>query len=116
MQAVGFEGKGIYVAGDVSGYIEPDTGRPTPQIVEAAEQTAHTAAANILADINGGSKHKHESKYQGTMVSIGSTWGVAKIGSMRLTGFWAMLMKNIVLLYLYFTNSFSTLFLALCLG
>ena len=96
MQAVGFEGKGIYVAGDVSGYIEPDTGRPTPQIVEAAEQTAHTAAANILADINGGSKHKHESKYQGTMVSIGSTWGVAKIGSMRLTGFWAMLMKNIV--------------------
>ncbi|WP_285117718.1 FAD-dependent oxidoreductase [Lactococcus petauri] len=96
MEAVGFEDKGIYVAGDVSGYIEPDTGRPTPQIVEAAEQTAHTAASNIIADINGGSKHKHESKYQGTMVSIGSTWGVAKVGSMRLTGFWAMLMKNIV--------------------
>ncbi len=96
MEAVGFEGQGIYVAGDVSGYIEPDTGRPTPQIVEAAEQTAHTAAENILADINGGNKHKHVSKYQGTMVSIGSTWGVAKIGSMRLTGFWAMLMKNIV--------------------
>ncbi|WP_240724969.1 hypothetical protein, partial [Onishia niordana] len=55
MEAVGFEDKGIYVAGDVSGYIEPDTGRPTPQIVEAAEQTAHTAASNIIADINGGS-------------------------------------------------------------
>ena len=103
MQAVGFEGKGIYVAGDVSGYIEPDTGRPTPQIVEAAEQTAHTAAANILADINGGSKHKHESKYQGTMVSI------HKINRLSVC-------LKYCLLYLYFTNSFSTLFLALCLG
>ena len=96
MEAVGFEGQGIFVAGDVSGYIEPDTGRPTPQIVEAAEQTAGTAAKNIIADINGTSKQKHTSKYQGTMVSVGSAWGVAKIGNARLTGFWAMLMKNIV--------------------
>lgn len=101
MEAIGFEGQGIYVAGDVSGYIEPDTGRPTPQIVEAAEQTGHTAAANIIADIKGTEKHQHKSKYQGTMVSVGSTWGVAMIGSLRLTGFWAMLMKNMV--YLLYT-------------
>jgi NADH dehydrogenase len=107
MEAVGFEDKGIYVAGDVSGYIEPDTGRPTPQIVEAAEQTAHTAAENILADINGGSKHKHASKYQGTMVSVGSQWGVAMIGKTRLSGFWAMLMKNVV--YFIYTLQLKSL-------
>ena len=36
MEAIGNENQGIYVAGDVSGYIVPENGRPTPQIVEAA--------------------------------------------------------------------------------
>lgn len=44
MEAIGEENHGIYVAGDVSGYIVPENGRPTPQIVEAAEQTGSTAA------------------------------------------------------------------------
>ena len=94
MEAVGFEGKGIYVAGDVSGHMTE--GRPQPQIVEAAEQTGHTAAANIIAEIKGGEKHKFVGKYQGTMVSVGSQWGVAVIGKTRLTGFWAMAMKNFI--------------------
>ena len=96
MEAVGYEGKGLYVAGDVSGHMDPATGRPQPQIVEAAEQTGHTAADNILADIKGGQKTKFVGKYQGTMVSVGSQWGVAMVGKMRLTGFWAMLMKNFI--------------------
>lgn len=45
--------KDIYVAGDISAYVEPETGRPTPQIVQAAEGTGHTAAANIVAKIKG---------------------------------------------------------------
>lgn len=56
MEAIGEENHGIYVAGDVSGYIVPENGRPTPQIVEAAEQTGSTAAKNIIADIKGGEK------------------------------------------------------------
>lgn len=56
MEAIGEENHGIYVAGDVSDYIVPENGRPTPQIVEAAEQTGSTAAKNIIADIKGGEK------------------------------------------------------------
>lgn len=96
MEAIGFEGKGIYVAGDVSGNMDPKSGRPQPQIVEAAEQTGHVAADNIIADIKGGEKEKFVGKYQGTMVSVGSKWGVAMVGKTRLTGFWAMLMKNFI--------------------
>ncbi|GFH40323.1 NAD(P)/FAD-dependent oxidoreductase [Lactococcus insecticola] len=108
MEAQGFEGKGIYVAGDVSGFIEEATGRPTPQIVEAAEQTAHTAAENIVADIKGGDKHKFVGKYQGTMVSVGSKWGVASLmGKYHLSGFFAMVVKHLI--YVLYTLQIGSL-------
>lgn len=45
--------KNIYIIGDLVFYEEfPNT--PTPQIVQAAEQTGHTAASNIVAAIKGG--------------------------------------------------------------
>lgn len=106
MEAKGFEGQGIYVAGDVSGVMDEKSGRPQPQIVEAAEQTGKTAAGNIIAEIKGEEKAKFVGKYQGTMVSVGSQWGVAMIGKVRLTGFWAMLMKNFIyILYTLQVNS-----------
>ncbi|GFH43183.1 NADH dehydrogenase [Lactococcus hodotermopsidis] len=108
MEAQGFEGKGIYVAGDVSGFIEEATGRPTPQIVEAAEQTAHTAAENIIADIKGGDKHQFVGKYQGTMVSVGSKWGVASLmGKLHLSGFFAMAVKHLI--YVLYTLQIGSL-------
>ncbi|SJZ72687.1 NADH dehydrogenase [Pilibacter termitis] len=111
MEAVGFEGKGVYVAGDISGVLD-EQGRPQPQIVEAAEQTGHTAASNIIAEINGGEKHKFVGKYQGTLVSIGSKWGVAYLMNfLHLSGFWAMLMKHLVyMLYCFQIRSGYYLF------
>jgi NADH dehydrogenase len=108
MEAQGFEGTGIYVAGDVSGFIEAETGKPTPQIVEAAEQTGHTAAENIIADIKGTEKHKFVGKYQGTMVSVGSKWGVAFLmGKYHLSGFFAMVMKHLI--YILYTLQIGSL-------
>lgn len=97
MEAVGFEALGIYVAGDVSGYTEKETGRPTPQIVEAAEQTAHIASLNIIADIKGTEKHTYVGSYKGTMVSVGAKWGVAELfGKVHLSGFFAMAVKHLI--------------------
>jgi NADH dehydrogenase len=108
MEAQGFEGQGIYVAGDVSGFIEEATGRPTPQIVEAAEQTGHTAAANIIAEIKGGDKHQFVGNYQGTMVSVGSKWGVASLmGKLHLSGFFAMAVKHLI--YILYTLQIGSL-------
>jgi NADH dehydrogenase len=96
MEAIGFEDKGIYVAGDISGFIGTD-GRPQPQIVEAAEQTGGTAAANIIAAIKGTPKQKFDFKMSGTMVSIGGRYGVAFLfGKVRLSSFFAMFMKNFI--------------------
>ncbi|MBP2099856.1 NAD(P)/FAD-dependent oxidoreductase [Enterococcus rivorum] len=102
MQAKGYEDKNIYIIGDLVYYEEfPDT--PTPQIVQAAEQTGHTAAANVVASINGGEKHKFKGNYQGFMVSVGSKWGVANLfDKIHLSGFLAIIMKHIVNLKYFF--------------
>lgn len=102
MEAKGYEDKNIYVVGDLVFYEEfPNT--PTPQIVQAAEQTGHTAAANIVASINSSEKHKYQGNYQGFMVSIGSKWGVANLfNKIHLSGFLAIIMKHIVNLKYFF--------------
>lgn len=102
MQAKGYEDKDIYIIGDLVYYEEfPET--PTPQIVQAAEQTGHTAAANVVASIKGGEKHKFKGNYQGFMVSIGSKWGVANLfDKIHLSGFLAIIMKHIVNLKYFF--------------
>ena len=102
MEAKGYEDKNIYIIGDLVFYEEfPNT--PTPQIVQAAEQTGHTAASNIVAAIKGGEKHKFKGNYQGFMVSIGAKWGVANLfNKIHLSGFLAIIMKHIVNLKYFF--------------
>lgn len=100
MEADGLEN--VYVVGDLA-YFEEEPGKPQPQIVEAAEQMAHTAAKNIIADINGGEKHSYKGKYHGFMVSIGARYGVAHVGGMHLSGWLAIIVKHLVNLYYFFT-------------
>jgi NADH dehydrogenase len=84
----------VYVVGDIS-YVE-ENGRPLPQLVETALQTAETAVHNIAADLEKKQKKVHKSNYHGNMVSIGSHYCVAELSGVMLTGFMAMLMKHVV--------------------
>lgn len=102
MQAKGYEDKNIYIVGDQV-YFEEFEHTPTPQIVQAAEQTAHAAAGSIIADIKKTDKHPFKSNYQGFMVSIGAKWGVANLfDKIHLSGFLAIIMKHIVNLKYFF--------------
>lgn len=91
----------VYVVGDLA-YFEEEEGKPTPQIVEAAEQTAITAAKNIIAKISGGEKQAYKGNYHGFMVSIGARYGVANLSGLRLSGWLAIFMKHMVNLYYFF--------------
>lgn len=104
MEAKGKEN--VYVAGDLVYYEE--NGKPTPQIVQAAEQTGHTAAHNIIAAITGGQKEAFKGKYDGFMVSIGSKYGVAFLNNkFHLSGFLAMAVKHLInLVYFLSISSF----------
>ncbi|MCI1880968.1 MAG: NAD(P)/FAD-dependent oxidoreductase [Sporolactobacillus sp.] len=97
MQAVGLDH--VYVAGDCSWFER--CGKPTPQIVEAAEQTAGTAAQNIIASIDGGQKVAFHGHYHGIVVSIGSKYAVANLMGLHLSGPIAAFMKRCVNLYYF---------------
>ena len=91
---------GIYVAGDCASY--QDAKGFMPQIVQAAEQSAHTAALNIAEQVKGSDKrHVHEQKYNGFMVSVGSRRGVANIGFLA-SGWFAIFVKHFVNVYYQF--------------
>jgi len=101
MEAVGKDG--VYVVGDIA-YYEEEQGKPNPQIVEAAEQTAVTAVKNIVESISdSGKKVSFKSNYHGFMVSIGGRYGVANLMGAKLSGFFAMVMKHLVNMYYLFT-------------
>lgn len=85
----------VYVVGDNAFFLE--NGKPVPQIVEGAHQTAEVAAKNIIADIEGvAERHQFKSDFHGFMVSIGGRFGVANAGGMKTHGFLAMAMKHLI--------------------
>ncbi len=93
----------VYLAGDGLWFIED--GKPVPQIVEAAEQTAETAAHNIMVSAaeklgkKAGKLKSYKGSYHGFMVSIGGKYAVSHTGGISLSGFAAVALKHIVNLY-----------------
>ncbi|MGL5677899.1 MAG: FAD-dependent oxidoreductase [Cellulosilyticaceae bacterium] len=100
MQAEGKEN--VYIIGDCA-FVEEEPGKPNPQIVEAAEQTAVTAVKNIINQIEGKQeKVEFKSNYHGFMVSIGGRYAVANLMGMKLSGFFAMAVKHLInMVYLF---------------
>lgn len=90
----------VYLAGDGLWYLEND--RPLPQIVEAAEQTAATAAESIAYTIctELGCKAKKpqpfKSNFHGHMVSIGGKYGVSHNVNISASGIFALGIKHMV--------------------
>ena len=100
----------VYIVGDIA-YYEETNSKGIPQIVETAMQTADTIVDNISADMEHKEKVKFKSNYHGFMVSIGGRYGVAHVGGMKLTGFFAMAMKHLVdMHYLFGIGGFNLIF------
>lgn len=105
MQAVGKEN--VFVVGDLT-YYEEEPGKGTPQIVEAAIQTGDVISKNIAASIDKQQMTKFKSNYHGFMVSIGGRYCVANLSGIKLSGFFAMVMKHLVNLhYLWGVNGIN---------
>lgn len=92
------ERENVYIVGDIA-YYEEEQGKGNPQIVEAAMQTGDTIANNIAADIENKEKVQFKSNYHGFMVSLGGRYCVANLSGMKLSGFFAMVMKHLVNLH-----------------
>ena len=90
----------VYVVGDNIFYIPEGEERPVPQMVENAEHSAPVVAHNIAADIKGGEYKSYKPTFHGSMVCIGSRYGVAQVGMpgmwFNLSGFFAMASKHLI--------------------
>ncbi len=91
----------VYVAGDNVFYIPENQKTPVPQMVENAEQSAHTIAHNITAEIMGsGEPEKYAPKFHGAMLCIGGRYGAAYVGTDKnkfsLASFFAMFAKHFI--------------------
>lgn len=103
----------VFVVGDIT-YYEEQQGKGTPQIVEAALQTGDTIVKNIEASIEKKEMTKFKSNYHGFMVSIGGRYCVANLSGMKLSGFFAIIMKHLVNLhYLWGVNGINACYLYL---
>ncbi|MDD2296411.1 MAG: FAD-dependent oxidoreductase [Sphaerochaetaceae bacterium] len=96
----------VYLAGD--GIWLMENGKPVPQIVEAAEQTAAVAANGIIHNVRGelGLKTKpvapFKSNFHGFMISIGGRYAVSETKGIVLSGFFAQAVKHMVNMYYQF--------------
>lgn len=102
----------VYVVGDNIFYIPEGETRPVPQMVENAEAAAPIIAHNIHSDVTGKDKKSYKPTFHGTMVSIGSRYGVANVGlpskMFMLTGFMALLSKHFInMFYLSMVAGFN---------
>ncbi len=96
----------VYVVGDNIFFIPEGETAPVPQMVENAEHAAPLIAHNIAADIKKQEKKAYKPTFHGTMVCIGSRYGVAYVGTPKkmyqLSGFFAMLIKHMINMLYFF--------------
>ncbi|MFT4106572.1 MAG: NAD(P)/FAD-dependent oxidoreductase [Lacrimispora sp.] len=91
----------VYVVGDNMMYVPEGEDEPVPQMVENCEQSAHTAAHNLVCSITGtGNMEEYKPSFHGVMVSVGGRYGVARVGlpnhMFNLCSFFAMLSKHFI--------------------
>jgi NADH dehydrogenase len=82
----------VYALGDAAHARHPETGEIYPPTAQVAYRQAPVVAANIAADIQGGSHQVFGFTYIGDLVSLGSLSGVADPFGIKLRGFPAWVM------------------------
>lgn len=109
------EYENVYVVGDNMFIIPEGETCPVPQMVENAEQAAPVIAHNIVAALHNKPQKSYRPSFHGTMVCIGSRYGVAYVGvpgmMYPLSGFFAMLIKHLInMLYFFQVCGFNKVF------
>ncbi|EFU43174.1 FAD-dependent pyridine nucleotide-disulfide oxidoreductase [Paenibacillus vortex V453] len=105
----------VYVVGDNIFYIPEGAAAPVPQMVENAELAAPVIAFNIVAELLNKPMKSYKPTFHGTMVCIGSRYGVANVGvpghMFKLSGFLAMAVKHLInMVYLFQVCGFNKVY------
>ncbi|MDF2947762.1 MAG: pyridine nucleotide-disulfide oxidoreductase [Bacillales bacterium] len=87
----------IFVAGDCSLVLDPETGRPYPPTAQIAIQQSYPLADNLITLVRGNNKLKaFKFAPKGTVCSLGFDDGVGVVYGVKLSGWKAALMKKVI--------------------
>lgn len=76
----------VFIAGDLNGALDPDTGEPFPQLGQTAVQQGRLAGRNIARDMRGLPPMPFSYDDKGVWVTIGRNKGVAQFAGREFAG------------------------------
>ncbi|MGX7030340.1 NAD(P)/FAD-dependent oxidoreductase [Vagococcus zengguangii] len=87
----------VYIIGDVSAVMDPESGRPFPTTAQIALKMGDFTAHNILRQLNNQATETFTFKSQGSVASIGNTIGLGQVGNTSVKGYPASFLKKIIM-------------------
>ncbi|OUM98233.1 MAG: hypothetical protein BAA04_07140 [Firmicutes bacterium ZCTH02-B6] len=85
----------VYVVGDAALAINPRTGQPMPPTAQHAVQQGRLAAYNIWAELKGRPLRGYRARTAGTLATVGTDAGLARIGPVTLFGRFPVIVKDL---------------------
>lgn len=106
LRAPGYEH--VFVVGDCSLIINEETNRPYPPTAQIAVQQGVVCAENLIASIRDGELKAFKPDIKGSVASLGRGEAIGVIGSRKISGTSAAIMKKIIdLRYLFIIGGLS---------
>lgn len=84
----------VYILGDVSALMDPETDRPFPTTAQIATRMGAHAAKNLLHQIKGEATEDFTYKSLGTVASVGNTHAFGLVGKSKIKGYPASVAKK----------------------
>lgn len=98
----------VFVVGDCSLIINEQSNRPYPPTAQMAVQQGEVCAQNLIASIRGGELQAFKPDIKGSVASLGRGEAIGVIGSRKVSGTSAAIMKKIIdLRYLFIIGGLS---------
>ncbi|VTS15581.1 pyridine nucleotide-disulfide oxidoreductase [Streptococcus porcinus] len=87
----------VYILGDVSAFIDPETNRPFPTTAQIATRMGAHAAKNLARQLKGEETEDFNYKSLGTVASVGNTHAFGLVGKSKVKGYPASVVKKSIM-------------------
>ncbi|EHJ57109.1 hypothetical protein HMPREF9318_01653 [Streptococcus urinalis FB127-CNA-2] len=87
----------VYIIGDVSAFMDPETDRPFPTTAQIATRMGAHVGKNLAHQLKGEATEEFSYKAAGTVASVGNTHGFGVVGKSSLKGYPASFMKKTIM-------------------
>lgn len=91
----------VYVAGDMSGAIDPKTKKPYAQYAQTAQSQGEYIARHIIASLKNQTMPPFRYRSLGTLLPIGNWYAIGRIGKLPISGWFAWWLRRTIYLMIH---------------